>query len=68
MKPSTSVVLKYEMSVLMLALLAAAIQWYRSDWSRALFIFASTFVLINIPLCFQVGFSLLKERRRKRAP
>jgi hypothetical protein len=68
MKPSTSVILTYELAVLVLALLAAAIEWYRSDWGGALFMFVCTFVLINIPLFLQVGVNLFRERRRNRAP
>ena len=55
MKPSTSVVVRYEFTVAVLALAVAAIQWHKAGWLSALFIFAWMFVLINVPLLWYVG-------------
>jgi hypothetical protein len=66
MRPSTSVFLRYECIVAVVALIAAAIQWHKAGWSSALFIFVWIFVLINIPLLWYLGKSTVADWWRRR--
>jgi len=68
MRPSTLFAVKYQCTLAAIALGLAAIQWHKSGWRSALFIFCWVFALLNLPVAWYAGKQALSNwwRARKR--
>lgn len=59
MKPTTSLFLKYQGVLAVLATAGALVQWYKSDWRASLIVFFGMIAVLNLPLIYYVAKSTI---------
>jgi hypothetical protein len=65
MKLTTSLVLRYQLTIAGIALFGAVVQWVKAGFSSALVVFAGLFLLLNLPLAYQWAKNALFASRRR---
>jgi hypothetical protein len=68
MKPITSLLLKYQGVLAVIATAGALVQWYKSDWRAGLIVFFGMFAVLNMPFIYHMAKSTIVDwwvQRRK---
>ncbi len=61
MKPITSLFLKYQGVLAVLATASAQIQWYKSDWRAGLFAFFGMYAVLNLTFIYYMAKSTISD-------